>query len=43
MYIDCEFIIKEMEFATLKYNVVAAQMSSGKSERTIAASLRWFM
>ncbi len=37
--IDREFTTKEMSFATLKYNVVAAQMSRGKSERTIAASL----
>ncbi len=37
--IDREFTTKEMNFATLKYNVVAAQMSRGKSERTIAASL----
>lgn len=37
--IDREFTTNEMEFATLKYNVVAAQMSRGKSERTIAASL----
>lgn len=37
--IDREFTTKEMNFATLKYNVVAAQMSRGKSERTIAAAL----
>src|SRR5690606_38978477 len=37
--IDREFTTKEMNFSTLKYNVVAAQMSRGKSERTIAASL----
>ena len=37
--IDRELTTKEMNFATLKYNVVAAQMSRGKSERTIAASL----
>ena len=37
--IDRELTTKEMGFATLKYNVVAAQMSRGKSERTIAASL----
>lgn len=37
--IDRELTTKEMEFSTLKYNVVAAQMSRGKSERTIAASL----
>lgn len=34
--IDREFTAKEMNFSTLKYNVVAAQMSRGKSERTIA-------
>ena len=37
--IDREFTTKEMNFATLKYNVVAAQMSRGKSERSIAAAL----
>tara|TARA_R110000868_G_scaffold5985_6_gene34769 strand:+ start:26884 stop:28158 length:1275 start_codon:yes stop_codon:yes gene_type:complete len=37
--IDRELTTKEMNFSTLKYNVVAAQMSRGKSERTIAASL----
>ncbi|WP_303318412.1 argininosuccinate lyase [Flavivirga abyssicola] len=37
--IDRELTTKEMDFSTLKYNVVAAQMSRGKSERTIAASL----
>ena len=37
--IDREFTTKEMDFATLKYNVVAAQMSRGKSERTIATAL----
>ncbi len=37
--IDREFTTKEMNFNTLKYNVVAAQMSRGKSERTIAAVL----
>ena len=37
--IDRELTTKEMNFATLKYNVVAAQMSRGKSERTIAAGL----
>ncbi|QDO92850.1 argininosuccinate lyase [Formosa sediminum] len=37
--IDRELTTKEMGFSTLKYNVVAAQMSRGKSERTIAASL----
>ncbi|WP_299777135.1 argininosuccinate lyase [uncultured Formosa sp.] len=37
--IDRELTTKEMGFSTLKYNVVAAQMSRGKSERTIAAAL----
>jgi argininosuccinate lyase len=37
--IDRELTTKEMGFSTLKYNVVAAQMSRGKSERTIAGSL----
>ncbi|MEO8773785.1 MAG: argininosuccinate lyase [Gelidibacter sp.] len=37
--IDREFTTKELQFATLKYNVVAAQMARGKSERTIAITL----
>jgi len=37
--INRELTTKEMGFSTLKYNVVAAQMSRGKSERTIATSL----
>ena len=37
--IDREFTTKELEFSTLKYNVVAAQMSRGKSERTISLAL----
>lgn len=37
--IDREFTTKELGFSTLKYNVVAAQMSRGKSERTIALAL----
>ena len=37
--IDREYTTKEMDFTTLKYNVVAAQMSRGKNERTIAAAL----
>jgi argininosuccinate lyase len=37
--IDRELTTKHMGLSTLKYNVVAAQMSRGKSERTIAASL----
>ncbi|RLD27164.1 MAG: argininosuccinate lyase [Bacteroidetes bacterium] len=37
--IDREFTTQELKFSTLKYNVVAAQMSRGKTERTIAVSL----
>ncbi|MFY0712588.1 argininosuccinate lyase [Seonamhaeicola sp. NFXS20] len=37
--IDRELTTKEMNFSTLKYNVVAAQMGRGKNERTIAAAL----
>jgi argininosuccinate lyase len=37
--IDREFTTKELGFSTLKYNVVAAQMSRGKSERTLALAL----
>ena len=37
--IDREFTTKELGFETLKYNVVAAQMSRGKSERTLAMAL----
>jgi len=37
--IDREFTTKALDFSTLKYNVVAAQMSRGKSERTIAIAL----
>jgi argininosuccinate lyase len=37
--IDREFTTEELGFSTLKYNVVAAQMSRGKSERTIASCL----
>lgn len=37
--VDREFTTKKLKFTTLKYNVVAAQMSRGKSERTIAAAL----
>ncbi|WKD85287.1 Argininosuccinate lyase [Polaribacter huanghezhanensis] len=37
--IDRAFTTQELNFSTLKYNVVAAQMSRGKSERTIAAAL----
>ncbi|WP_417198126.1 argininosuccinate lyase [Bizionia sp.] len=37
--IDRQLTTKLLEFSTLKYNVVAAQMSRGKSERTIALVL----
>ena len=37
--IDRELTTKEMDFTTLKYNVVAAQMGRGKNERTIAVAL----
>lgn len=37
--IDRDFTTKELGFSTLKYNVVAAQMSRGKSERTTAFAL----
>jgi len=37
--IDRDFTTQELGFASLKYNVVAAQMSRGKSERTVAAAL----
>lgn len=37
--IDREFTTNEMNFTTLKYNVVAAQMARGKNERTIASAL----
>lgn len=37
--IDREFTTQELSFSTLKYNVVAAQMSRGKNERTIASAL----
>ncbi|MGG8495405.1 argininosuccinate lyase [Tenacibaculum sp. TC6] len=37
--IDRELTTKELNFATLKYNVVAAQMSRGKSERTLTLAL----
>ena len=36
--IDREFTTKELNFSTLKYNVVAAQLSRGKSERSIASA-----
>ncbi|PQJ74311.1 argininosuccinate lyase [Polaribacter gangjinensis] len=37
--IDRAMTTKEMDFSTLKFNVVAAQMSRGKSERSLAAAL----
>lgn len=37
--IDREFTTSELGFETLKYNVVAAQMSRGKSERTLASTI----
>ena len=37
--IDREFTTKELGFSSLKYNVVAAQMSRGKSERTVTAAI----
>ena len=37
--IDRELTTKELDFTTLKYNVVAAQLSRGKSERSIASAL----
>jgi len=37
--IDRVFTTKELDFSTLKYNVVAAQLSRGKSERVVANAL----
>ncbi|WP_075341384.1 argininosuccinate lyase [Tenacibaculum agarivorans] len=37
--IDRDFTTKELNFSTLKYNVVAAQMARGKNERIISSSL----
>ncbi|GGX25688.1 argininosuccinate lyase [Aquimarina muelleri] len=37
--IDREFTTKELGFKTLKYNVVAAQMSRGKSEKSAALAM----
>lgn len=37
--IDRRFTTRELGFETLKFNVVAAQMSRGKNERTISAAL----
>jgi argininosuccinate lyase len=37
--IDRDFTTRELGFSTLKYNVIAAQMSRGKNERILASSL----
>jgi len=37
--IDRNITTEELGFATLKYNVIAAQLSRGKNERTISATL----
>jgi len=37
--IDRTFTTKELQFATLKFNSVAAQMSRGKSEKTVAFAM----
>ena len=37
--IDRKITTKELSFSTLKYNVVAAQLSRGKSERAVANAL----
>ncbi|QKX07277.1 argininosuccinate lyase [Aquimarina sp. TRL1] len=37
--IDREYTTKELGFETLKYNVVAAQMSRGKSEKSVSFAL----
>ncbi|WP_295180343.1 argininosuccinate lyase [uncultured Christiangramia sp.] len=37
--IDREFTTRELGFATQKYNVVAAQMSRGKCERTVTSNI----
>lgn len=37
--IDREFTTKELGFSTLKYNVVAGQMSRGKCERTVTSNI----
>ncbi len=37
--IDREFTTKELGFEALKYNVVAAQMSRGKSEKSVAFAM----
>lgn len=40
--IDRSFTTQELQFATLKYNSVAAQMSRGKSEKTVAFAMSGF-
>ncbi len=37
--IDRQFTTEELGFSTLKYNVVAAQMSRGKCERTVTSTI----
>lgn len=37
--IDREFTTRELGFSTMKYNVVAAQMSRGKCERTVTSAI----
>jgi argininosuccinate lyase len=37
--IDRDFTTKELGFKTMKYNVVAAQMSRGKCERTVTSNI----
>ncbi len=37
--IDREFTTKELGFSEMKYNVVAAQMSRGKCERTVTSNI----
>ncbi|WP_373056077.1 argininosuccinate lyase [Zunongwangia sp. H14] len=37
--IDREFTTRELGFSALKYNVVAAQMSRGKCERTVTSNI----
>ena len=37
--IDRDITTEALQFSTMKYNVVAAQMSRGKSERTVAMAL----
>ncbi len=37
--IDREFTTRELGFSEMKYNVVAAQMSRGKSERTVTSNI----